>query len=831
MKIDFSKISEQIQREKIISPDEIFQTLPNKSSKYSYLRDVQGIVLRKWFEEKNRTSKNTIIKMNTGSGKTVVGLLILKSCIAEGNGPAVYVVPDDYLIAQVEKEASELSIETTIDPDSPEYHRGKAILIINIFKLINSKSVFGLRNTNNINIGSIVIDDVHSALQTTDKQFKITVKRNHPLYDKIIALFFESLKNQSESMIKEIINNYDYHDMLVPFWDWKSKVSQITDLIHEYRDNEEIKWNWKLLIKVLPYCKCIVSNSIIEITPNAIPIDIIDKFHNANRRIFMSATLSDDSPFLTHFGVDFNKTNIITPDSANDIGERLILIPQEITPEITDEEMRLNIKEIAKTINVTVIVPSMRIAQLWNIHKNRIINTDNIEKAVNILKQNSNAGIVIFVNRYDGVDLGDDACRLLVLDNLPDIRSKYDIIEEKMLYGSKRIQSEFIQKIEQGMGRSTRSNNDYSGVILMGKRLIRTLYADGGIEHFGSATRKQLELSSLIASEMKNKPIEEILSILDYCFNRNPDWIKTHKDALVKVKYSSEPNINKVNEALTQAFNLARIGEHKSATLIIQDQINKESDNYIKGWLTMHMAEYYNFIDESESQKILRSAKRLNNSVFTPIDGIKTERELKKYSSQAEQLIENISLLGLDSNKFRLKTESILEELQFNTISSTRFEQGIKEIANLIGFIGSRPENEENRGPDNLWRVGSLDFFVIECKNESTNPTISKEDCNQLVGSSKTWFQLEYGDKSCTMTPLMIHCGNTFEYACSPDPSFRIMTPELLEYFKNAVRNFSIAAVDGGLRNIPKLSELLYQYNLTPTQIISSYTTKYIHKI
>ena len=39
--------------------------------------------------------------MNTGSGKTVVGLLILKSCLNEEKGPAVYVVPDSYLVKQV----------------------------------------------------------------------------------------------------------------------------------------------------------------------------------------------------------------------------------------------------------------------------------------------------------------------------------------------------------------------------------------------------------------------------------------------------------------------------------------------------------------------------------------------------------------------------------------------------------------------------------------------------------------------------------------------------------------------------------------------------------
>lgn len=57
--------------------------------------------------------------MNTGSGKTSVGLIILKSCINEGEGPAVYVVPDNYLVEQVVLEANQLGIPVTQDERSP----------------------------------------------------------------------------------------------------------------------------------------------------------------------------------------------------------------------------------------------------------------------------------------------------------------------------------------------------------------------------------------------------------------------------------------------------------------------------------------------------------------------------------------------------------------------------------------------------------------------------------------------------------------------------------------------------------------------------------------
>lgn len=39
-------------------------------------------------------------------------------------------------------------------------------------------------------------------------------------------------------------------------------------------------------------------------------------------------------------------------------------------------------------------------------------------------------GLVVLVNKYDGIDLPNDACRIPVIDGLPDVRRKIDIIRQ-----------------------------------------------------------------------------------------------------------------------------------------------------------------------------------------------------------------------------------------------------------------------------------------------------------------------------------------------------------------------------------------------------------------
>ncbi len=160
-----------------IEPREIFMGLPLKEKQYEYPRDVQSEVWKKWFEIRN--DKNCIIKMNTGSGKTVVALMILQSCLNEGKGPAVYVVPDNYLVNQVCDEAKKLGIKAVTDKDDYSYTENKAILVTTIHALINGRSVFGMRYSGNYPIGSVLMDDVHACLDTITTQFSIKIPYDH----------------------------------------------------------------------------------------------------------------------------------------------------------------------------------------------------------------------------------------------------------------------------------------------------------------------------------------------------------------------------------------------------------------------------------------------------------------------------------------------------------------------------------------------------------------------------------------------------------------------------------------------------------------------------
>jgi len=247
MTINFGKINSANTSNTAVHPREIFTALPAKQEgKFEYPRDVQTQVWEHWFLRRNE--KDLVLKMNTGSGKTVVGLLILKSCLNEGKIPAVYVVPDNYLIKQVAGEAKNIGIEVTEDTDSPRFLSGKAILIVNIYKLVNGRSVFGVGDEGiKISIGSIIIDDAHACLDTVEDQFMLTIDSQHLAYKEIYNLLKEALHIQCDTKANEIENRDRDSYMQVPFWTWQSQISEISKILIKYKNEEWIKFVWPLI--------------------------------------------------------------------------------------------------------------------------------------------------------------------------------------------------------------------------------------------------------------------------------------------------------------------------------------------------------------------------------------------------------------------------------------------------------------------------------------------------------------------------------------------------------------------------------------------------------
>lgn len=822
--LDFKKIINENKINNIINPREIFMSLPNR--KYDYPRDVQTEVWTQWMEK--REEKDIIIKMNTGSGKTIVGLIILMSCIREDKKPAMYVVPNKFLMKQVIKEAESLGIPVTENSDDVGFITGEKILITNIYKLVNGKTVFGKRsNGNNLKIGSILIDDVHACINDIESQYTIEIANGEDTYTRIYKMFEEDIKQQYPNRVIDINNGIPGVNILVPYWAWQEKSTEIYKIITEDNENTDVQMKLPLFRDYFHLCNCVISTEKIEISPKSININEIEGFKRAERRIYMSATIVAIDSLISKCGIKNYPKNVIKPQYSDDMGERFIIFPQIINKEITDDEIKYKLKKMSEKHNVVVITPSDIRRKYWEDVADISVDKYNLEEVVENLK-NSHLGLIVMSNKYEGIDLPNKACEILVIDGIPNSKRKYDEVEQQIIGNSDKILNKKIQLIEQGMGRGVRSSGDYCAVVLMGQGLVSTLYAEGYMEKMSNITKNQIKLSDQIAKQLANKPIDEIFDSLEYCLQRDPDWIATSKSILSQIEYKDEVEESNIENTLTECFELAKHEQYNECTKMLEELINRQEDNEIKGYLKMQLAEYYNFIDRSASQEILKSAYNLNSKVTKPISGINFKKDTNKINKQVENIINFIQRNKEDFNNIIIKLNAILSNLVFVEGTSKLFEKAIKDVGEFIGIESERPEEETGIGPDDLYWIGKEYAMIIECKNEvKKENNICKHDCNQLNGSYE-WYNSKYEKTGIEGIPIMIHPSNIYNRECTPNKKTRIITEVELNRLKDNINKFiKELSKPQNYKDRNNIERLLNNHLLSGRNLVENYTIEY----
>lgn len=838
--INFGNLLNEFDDKLPIIPKEIFES-NIRSSKFSYLRGDQEKMLEEWYQ--NRNIKDTIIKMNTGGGKTTLGLLQLQSSLNEGIGPALYLSLDNQLIHQVLEDATNLGIkcvEIMADNSLPsDFLNGEAILVTTFQKLFNARSIFGIHGDTSkvaIDIGCLVIDDAHSALQKAKEAFTLKIPKESLNYNILLDNFKDSLFSQAMGSTNDILNGNDkYGILMVPYWSWLEKVPNIIKEIN--KDDDAIKYKWKLIRNHLEQCVVLVSYDLIEISPHCLPIHTIYSFNNAKRRIFMSATLNDDSSLIKDFGVDEN--SVLSPIQTNtfsDVGEKLIIAPSNVDSNISNLNW-IKVLSEAKNFNIVSIVSSDAKSRMWT--DNGFIKPfpSNINDILSKLNDHQGNHVVLS-NRYDGIDLAEHTCRILVLDDLPQSSSLFERFAMFSRPNSKMMLMNQAQRIEQGLGRAVRSVNDYSVIFLLGKDLVSRVSNKQFQNFMSPQTVNQIKLGSKVVDLIKNSSqtspdiidsIKAIKAATNQVLNRDPNWIQLHKKQISTSKII-QTDKSLINSSIIElkAFKEAISGQYLQASMTIRENLSilSNSSTIDEGWFLQLAASYLYKADSSKAMELQLNAHNKNSYLLKPPHGVMYKKLTTKSSVQANKVKNYISNFT-EPNAVILSINSILENLIFKPDSSAIFEKALFEIGNCLGFESQQPEKEFSIGPDVLWNLYDDEYLVIEAKNEvklSRNKVYKSE--TEQISESTNWFIREYPDK--IFTPLLIHPVNILDKQAIGPHNLKILNTDNLNEFKNSVKGFfgKIAIKPLDQWDAKELTAELKNYNLNKDSL-----KKYFSKV
>ena len=752
--VDFDKLRTQKPREMVVAPTEIFRRLP-KPAGINDLYTSQAEVLNAWFERRNE--RDIVLKLHTGGGKTLVGLLIAQSSLNETKAPVLYLSPTVQLVKQTLEKAKAYGIPAVEykkgEKLDDEFINGNAIMVATYNALFNGRSKFGLRGAGQPQeVSAIVCDDSHVAFSIVRESFTLDVakKEDRARYESLTGLFRTAFKDTDRlGTFDDTLDGSEFGVLEVPYWAWHSQLDAVRAQLKS--DAEKYAMVWPLLRDQLHLCHALISRDSFTITPIFPLLNAFPTFYEAPRRIYMSATIADDSEIVRTFEANpesIKKT--LTSRSLAGISERMILIPDLMPFKFEEMEAvsKLVVWASKSKRGAVILVPSDEAAEKWEGVATVAKGSKEVENLVAALQAAETFGPAVFSNRYDGIDLPGDSCRLLVLKGLPSGTSNYERFRASALYGGGSITRMLAQRIEQGMGRGARGSGDHCVVLLVGADIASWIAKDTNFRFLTSATRAQLEMGSEISKEVQT--LSDLAKTIQRSFNRDKSWLKYHAETLAELvdeDKNDEVHFSQV-AAERKAFSLWQDGYPEQAITKIEAALSKAAtlDMQTRGWMEQMAARIADSWGHGErADELQRQAYGHNRNLVRP----KVRPPYQPLSLPGAQENAIVRQFG----EYRLRRgmlqsfEEAVAQLHHES-SANRFEQSLVELATMIGLSAERFDTN-GEGPDVLWLLPQNIGLVIEAKSRKKEKNaLTKGEHGQLLVAAE-WFSSHYPEYQC----------------------------------------------------------------------------------
>jgi Rad3-related DNA helicase len=338
------------------TPEDLFYKLSGRETTHGYLRGPQQDVLRE-YAEKYADSPDLAFELPTGTGKTVVGLLIGEWKRAAGNKVA-YLSLTNQLAGQVLNEATKLGISCadlrgtreTRDPlEEGRYRTSAAVGVSTYSNLFNINPVLQ-------DCDVIVLDDAHGAEHYVADMWTVSANAydDKALYSSLLSALQPSL---SSSQIRSILDESSYSIELADLAAHPQCIENLTTIL-DRATGDTVRFAWKLVRSRLQSCLFLVSSYEISIRPLVPPTHTHAPFSAAKQRIYMSATLGGQSDLQRAYGIE--KLEMVRAKSTQ-WGRRYVFVPGVYVDKTEATRIVARVWDESKTRRGVLLAPSERV--------------------------------------------------------------------------------------------------------------------------------------------------------------------------------------------------------------------------------------------------------------------------------------------------------------------------------------------------------------------------------------------------------------------------------------------------------------------------------------
>ncbi|MFB7159529.1 DEAD/DEAH box helicase [Lysinibacillus sp. NPDC056232] len=726
------------------SPEALFYDLRNR--KVEGLLAHQADVLRVYMD--NVKNKNVALELPTGSGKTLIGLLIAEYRRRVYKERAIFLCPTKQLVNQVVEEANIkygikaiafTGSQASFNPkNKAEYSNSEAVAVTTYSSLFNTNPFF-------YNPDFIVVDDAHAAENYIVKHWSLTISRfeNENIYMQLLEMFKNSMPYEQYARMKTSSptpSDKEWVEKIPTPYFVSNHTSIVSYLDESTKGIKSLEYNWSVIRNYLSACHLYFNYNSILIRPIIPPTTLHLPFSNANQRLYMSATLGMGGELERITGQN-NITRIKAPEGwdKHGVGRRLFFFPGTTLSDLDTEKL---VSKLATNSNRSLIlVPDNTSAESIRTRFAESMDTE-IYCAVDIEQSkdnfvNSNNAVAILANRYDGINLVGDECRLQIMYGLPSSTNLQEKFLESRMSASLLLQDRIRTRIVQAIGRCTRGATDYSTVCIIGDQLQDRLLQSQNIKLYHSELQAELAFGYEESKEAQN--IEDFIEMYQIFLKQDDEWNSADNQIVSRrmdKTREKDPLLEKLQDVVKAEIKYVASmwsGDFKSALEYANTVANGLDGDGLKGYRG-----FWNYLAGSAALQLAQSeeqfqdiAKRKFEQAANSTYSVTWFRHLIKESSNKEELssenhylsylIENLENeledMGISSDrKFEKRITSILEGLSSNE-NSKKFEAAHKDLGKLLGY--NADNTEENSGPDPWWTIGNEFCLVAEDYTET----------------------------------------------------------------------------------------------------------------
>lgn len=758
----------------VISPEDpvqLYRVLALGNSGPQAVWGHQQDVLRAWHHEMP-DDPDVAIELPTGAGKTLVGGLIGEFRRRKYRERIVYLCPTKQLARQTAAKFDEYGIPNVLlinrvsewnPAHRAQYAASEAIAVSVYSHVFNSHPALD-------DADMLVLDDAHAAEGYVAGPWSLSLSREEEsVYLDVLSalepaldpLVYPKLRTAGADLYGSSVYLASPIGVMAQASRLEAAIGAADVAGRLTRGAHHV---WTLLQGRLDRCFVYISHRQILIRPLIPPTMQHAAFASPARRIYMSATLGDGGELERSFGRKRIR-RIPVPDGweKQGTGRRFFLFP-ELTSDLSTDPAQVPAfvaNLVTKVGRAVVLTPDRRTADSFAERAvptgYTVLHAGDVENDLAVFTSHT-AAVLVLTNRYDGIDLPDNDCRLVVLLGLP---ARGDL-QERFLHESlgaiEVLQERIRARIVQGSGRATRNTRDYAAVVILGQSL--TSYLSGRDVQAAMHPEVHAEVEFGRRNSL-NTPSAEVVDNFDVFLAHERDWAEVDEDIVAgREEYT--------RSIAPSARELQRSAEHEVAAWeaiwnsqwdwaltavqhVLDDLAGERMPrryaalwNYLGHCLAQRLAQLDSGQSHLEaSARYYRDARRMSAGTTWLSHLASRSDQAGAVSEAAVDPLDEAAMRGIVAAHADLSQadsfESTLAQAR-NGLAGTEYkayEAGLVTLGTLAGASESYGNNndEDAAAPDAVWIFEDMRWTTWEAKSEAT-PTgqVGAENVRQAQG-------------------------------------------------------------------------------------------------